>query len=1331
MNLRRAILLLAAFITAQSAGAQELFEMMQERSNNFYDVKKVADTYFESASKGKGSGYKQYKRWEWFTSQRVYPSGDLSLPSAEILYSEMEAFNRKYPAPKAEENIWNPVSLLKYDNVDGHWSPGVGRMDRVMVDPQNSDIIFTGAPTGGLWKSVDGGLTWETKTDDLPSIGISGIAIDPNNSSNIYISTGDGDGTGTYSSGVYRSTDGGESWSPTSLTYNIPERIQGKKLIAHPTVSGTLFFTSSLGIYRTTDHGATWSKVISGAFDDIEFKPGDPTVIYATKNDGFYRSVNSGDSFSRISVSASGRIIIGVTPASNNVVYLACGNEGIYRSVDSGVTFIHMGTHPFDTGNKWYMWGFAVSPVNADVLHIGEMISWKSVNGGVSWDIKTTDWLWGNTVGYTHCDFHEMKYFGNTLWVSTDGGIAKSTDDGDNWTVYFNGLETTQIYNIGVSRTDASQVMFGSQDNGVYYHDGSDWWGWLGADGMDVLYDYSDPSIRYATIQNGGLYCSSHTIAQAGEGGWVTPIAIHPTNPDILYIATDVVKQSSDGMRSWTTIGDIGSGFKKALAVADADPMIIYVSEGSTLWRTTDGGTVWTEVSAQLPNLTITRIAIHPIDPDIVAVTFSGYTSGQKVWMTEDRGATWTNISRNLPNLPANSAAFDNNDKNSLYVGMDVGVFYTDDDLSVWESFNAGFPNAVVTDLEMNHAENMLFAGTYGRGVWKVTPRNPGVTAPPGKASNPLPEDGRTGVAKNIILGWTPGSETETHRVSFGTETPPPVLEETGDNIFNPGALASNRTYYWRVDEINSLGTSEGDIWSFTTTAYCTAAGTEGTTADYIKRVTLGDIDNISGQGYYEDNTHLSTDLNRGDEYVISVSLDYHWTADTVAVWIDWNQDGDFGTEEMTEMGVLNVDHVSTGTITVPWDAATGSTRIRVRNIYNTSPVPCGDFFGEVEDYTVNVTGFTSPPGYATLPVPCDGQQMVSTLAQLMWSPAEEALSHNIHFGMQSPPPLFANSTDTVFDPVTLLENKTYYWRIDEVYAEGTAKGTEWSFTTFDSSVPNPLKVDFGLAGSPVEQGFAPYNAVNNKPATFDTLMYGALGTNIGVAISWLEGASDLASAVADRGSDIITVSPDLLRDWTGTDNRVTGNPLTITISPIPAGDYQWSSWHHDPVDQVGEFSVTVNDAAGAAVSNSVVITSGNPAIGDVALFTAEIESNGTDDITLVFDKLYEEGDQRAFFVINGFTLEKSTGTSVPGEREGDPDYLDLWPNPAGDILNISFRATDRARVTLIDGTGRQVYTGLHHGGIDLLPVAGFAPGIYTVVVSRDGRVTTGRFVKR
>lgn len=1327
--------MIAAFFMAVSAWGQEFFEMMQDNSRNFYDIKKAAELYFESSSKGKGTGYKQYKRWEWFTEQRVYPSGDMSQVDGNKLYSEMQAFRRKYPSPKNGENTWSPLSLLKYDNVDGHWSPGVGRMDRVMVDPQNSNIIYAGAPTGGLWKSINGGVTWETKTDHLPSIGISGIAIDPNNSSIVYISTGDSDGAKTYSSGVYKSTDGGDTWMTTGLTYSIPENIQGKNLISHPTISGTLFFTSSLGIYRTINGGASWTQIISGAFDDIEFKPGDPTVIYATQNDAFYRSVNSGDSFSKVSVNASGRIVIGVTPANSSVVYLACGNEGIYRSNNSGVTFTLMGPHPFAKGLKWYMWAFAVSPVNPDLIHIGEMISWKSLDGGASWDKKTTDWLWGNSVGYTHCDFHLMKYFDNTLWVGTDGGVAKSTDDGENWTIYFNGLETTQIYNIGVCRSDASLVMFGSQDNGVYYHDGSDWWGWLGADGMDVIYDYSKPSTRYATIQNGELYCSSHSIAQAGEGGWVTPIAIHPTNPDILYIANKDVRKSTNGMRSWTTIGDIGSGFKNALAVADADPQTLYVSEGRKIWRTTNGGDTWIDITSTLPNRTITRIAIHPHDPLTVAITYSGYSTIHKVYITNDGGASWTNITRNLPNLPANSAVFGNNSKNSLYVGMDVGVFYIDNDLALWEPFDDGFPNAVVTDLEMNYAENLLFAGTYGRGVWKTTPRNPGVSAPPGKATAPQPENGITGVSKSVTLNWTPGSETTTHRISFGTDNPPPFVTESGGNFYTPGELDINTTYYWRVDEINSLGTTPGDIWSFTTTAineveYCPAAGSAGTGADYITRVSFGDIDNSSGQGLYEDYTNLSTDLNRGEDYGISVSLNFHWDKDTVAVWIDWNQDGDFSSEESVEMSILNSGHISTGTISVPLDAVIGKTRMRVRNAYDATPVPCGDIFGEVEDYTVNVTGFTSPPGYATLPSPFNGQQMVSTLTDLSWIPAEGALSHNIFFGMQSPPPFYANTSDTTFTPSVLLENKTYFWRIDEVYPEGAAKGREWSFTTFNSSIPNPLKVDFGLLASPVEQGFTHYNAEHGKVSSFGPRFYGALGANISVSLSWQEGGSEQAAAVRDRGSDIISSSPDLLRDWAGTDNRASGNPLTITISGLPEGEYKWSSWHHDPLDQSGEFSVTVNDATGAEVTGGLMITNGNLNLPDVSQFEATVKSDGS-DISILFNKIWEEGDENAFFVINGFSLVKSSGTSVPGEKANDPDYLNLWPNPTGDVLYMEFMATDRASVRVIDGSGRQVYSGVHHGGTDQLSVAGLSPGVYMVVVARDGRITTGRFVKK
>ncbi len=1557
------LLFIATSLTCFISG-QEFIQSLEQRKGDFYSIQKEANDYYNSKGTGKGSGYKQYKRIEWFLEDRVYPSGDMSLVNGPYLFNEIVSFNTKYPEPKGSGKEWSPVGLVKYNNVDGHWSPGTGRIDRVMVDPTDNHIIYVGAPTGGLSKSVDGGQTWKTKTDDLPSIGICGIAINPINNNVIYIATGDGDGTGTYSSGIYRSDDGGETWNPTSLTFNVVENIQGKKLIIHPTNPDILLFSSTSGIFKTTDAGNTWKLIISGSFDDLEFKPGNPSVVYATKTDAFYRSEDSGNTFEPVNVAASGRIIIGVTQAAPSWVYLACGNEGVYLSTDNGKTFTHRGSHPFSAGLKWYMWGFAVSQSDPSILHIGEMESYKSVNGGLTWDTKTTEWLWGNSVGYTHCDFHEMKYFGNTLYVCTDGGLAKSTDDGENWTIYFNGLETTQIYNMTVCKTDTSRLMFGSQDNGVYYYDGSDWWGWLGADGMDVLYDYENPSIRYATVQNGQLYCNDHTISQAGKGGWVTPITMHPTDPKTLYIATDVVRKSTNRMVSWTTIGTIGSGFKKALVVAESNPDYIYVSEGSKIWRTANGGSLWSDISSGLPNRVITRIAVHPSNPLKVAITFSGYSGGEKVYLSNNGGSSWINISRNLPNIPANAIVFDNNLNNSLYVGMDVGVYYTDDNLALWDAYSEGLPNSIINDLEMNWHANMLYAGTYGRGVWKVPARTPGVTEIPGIATDPEPADASDNVSKLTTLKWTPGTRTETHKIFFGTSNPPPFVANSTTNSYNPGTLSTNTTYYWKIDEENSLGVTEGDIWSFTTDAYCTARGKVGTTTDYISRVQTGNIDNGSGMDYYRDFSDISTEVTKGTEYSITVTLANHWAKDTVAVWIDWDMNNAFTSDEKVEMSVLNSNHISSGNYIVPAYASPGARKIRVRTTYNVTPEPCGEYFGEVEDYTLivtedntflpgqasdpcpndgavnqlsslqlrwkagvdteshilyfgtnlfpgeaeyigiltdtvyNVSGlqpattyywsvdeenshgirkgqvwsFTTdsyctatgivtetdnyisrfafesivnsssfdsyilysevvaevvtgsdytadislgrnetgsvvslwcdwnsnylfeedeltvidnfnaesqksvlitvpmtatpgltrlrirllpngvydpcnnyagetedylvqiarelaPPDQASIPNPLNNAEFVSTKPLLEWKPGNNASEHEVYFGTTNPPPFAATLIVPEYSPGQLAEDKLYYWRVDEVNPGGKTKGEVWYFTTFSSASPNALKVDFGSDNSPVETGFQPYWAKNNQLESFKSATYGALGNNLVLTPSWADEAYNEAAIVTDRGDDGITPSPDILRDWIGTDNRIPGNPLTLTISGLPAGSYNWTSWHHDPNDQTGLFDVTVCDANGTSVTKNIDISNGSVNIDNITKFKTTIKSDGA-DVKIEFYKLTESGITGSMFVINGFTLESNTGTSIedPGY---DPDYLSLYPIPADDILNVKFHGPGPCRINVYDQQGKIVYTGLHYGNADPISLKGFSKGFYTLVLFKKGRLITCKFIVR
>lgn len=1544
---------------------QEYLILMNDRNAGFYEVKKAAEEYFIKDGKGKGSGYKQYKRWEWFVEERIYPRGDMSVLSSNNLYREISTFRSKYPLSKDNGNKWAPVPMRVYDNVDGHWSPGTGRMDRVMLDPTDPDIIYTGAPTGGLWKSTDGGLHWETKTDGLPSIGISGIAIDPTDTDIIYISTGDGDGTGTYSSGIFKSTDAGETWISLSLSFEADNNIQGKKLIIHPINPDILFFTSSTGIYKTTDSGLSWRRVMEGQFDDIEFNTGNPSIVYATQNDAFYRSVNTGESFTRISVQASGRIIIGVTKAAPSYVYLASGKEGIFLSNDEGKSFKFIGEHPFEKGLKWYMWAFAVSQTDPDILHIGEIESYKSVDGGVTWSEKTTEWLWNNEIGYTHCDFHEMKYFGDTLYVCTDGGLAKTTDEGESWELYFNGVETTQIYNISVCKSDTGMIMFGSQDNGVYYHTINGWWGWLGGDGMDVIYDYNNPATRYATIQNGELYCSDHSIEQAGMGGWVTPLAIHPENPEILYIATDVIRKSTDRMASWITIGDFGSDYKKSLSVAESDPDYIYASEEARVWKTINGGDTWTEVSNGLPDLMVTSIAVHPLKPDVIAVSLSGYKRGEKVYISYDAGNTWSNYSMNLPNIPANRVVFGQYDNNPLYVGMDVGVYYTNDDLALYDDYSNGLPDAIVRDLEINYQTGLLFAGTYGRGVWKIKTAAPVITDLPGQPGEPYPADGAVNVSTRLDLAWEPGNQTQGHNVYFGTSDPPVMVsQEQNEMTFTPTGLEPGKKYYWKIDEVNSLGITAGPIWSFTTDEYCTAFGREGTTADYITGVVLSDLENLTGQESFGNFTEQAASLVKGMSYTLMVTLGYHWNLDTISAWIDWNDDKMFSSAEKITMTVIGADNISRGTFTVPGEAVTGQLRMRVRNIYNAPSDPCGEYYGEVEDYTVVVsevnpdlplqagyplpaddavyvppdtvliwspgggasshevffsedpgagdteltpvqgdtvfdpgalkrsttyywrideineygrtagqlwrfttdsycpalssgnmddsyisqvqyatvtnasssglytfyndlrgvisiseemfvnvtlsssdgnekmyvwvdwngnkefedgesldmsdlnTSFVSsgsvivpaeaipgitrirvrmsgetagacnivkgetedylllilkepaPPAKASTIIPVDDGENVSTVPALRWLPGARVASHELYFGTENPPPFVSSMQDSVYLPGNLSENTIYYWKVDEVNNGGNTTGDIWTFRTYKSDVNNALKIDFGTYFTPVADGYAPYRAEDKNMSAYHEELYGALGSNITLGISYAQGTTDEEVIMADRGGNDNTLSPDLLRDWAGVDASGGEKSMILTFKEVPEGTYKWTSYHHDPHDQTGMFYVKVNDASGTTESDQLDISDGSLMINNVSKFMTTIESDGS-DIEIIFTKPSEQDVTSNMFVINAFVLDTLITEDIPDiVTEGDNTYFKLYPNPVSSLLNLDFY-TDNGTVRLIitDVKGRTYYSAYHRGSKVTIDVRSYPPGIYNLVMIRRELLVVKKFI--
>ncbi len=739
MNLSRSIFLICVSIlyfsnighTQNSSSATSdnstptWVEMMKDQSVNFYDVQKEANKYFETHPTGKGSGWKQYKRWEYFTEQRVFPTGE-RINHAQI-WNEITKFKIKYPKEnRATRNEWTTLGPSTSANVTGHWSPGIGRINVIAREPGNPQTLYIGSPSGGLWKTSDEGANWLPLTDDQPVLGVSAIAIDPTNTDIIYIGTGDKDASDNYSIGVLKSTDGGTTWEITGMDWTIYQNRSIAKLLINPNNPNILYAATTVGLFRTDDGGDSWSNLLSGDIDDLEFKPGNSNTIYATTT-RFYKSVDGGDNFTETTGLPNGsRVQIAISNDNPDYVYFFSSESGIYRSVNSGNSFTFRSSQPNQGSQSWYDLAFAVSHENAEEVHVGEINTWKSSNGALSW-IRTTDWIWGNPYGYTHCDIHEMVFFEGTLYIGSDGLISKTTDGASTFTNLTEGLSIRQFYKIGTSKNDPYKILGGSQDNGTSVYSTDYWHEWLGADGMECVVDYTNSNVVYGTSQFGHFYKSntggnsgSASLTQPGGGNWVTPFVIHPTEHNTLFVGNYEVRKTEDGMNNWTTISSLNLGNLNNLAISESNPDYLYTSRSSTIYRTNNGGETWGNVSNGLPNLHISYIAIHPENPEILAVSLSGYDEGEKVYISYDAGSSWANYSSNLPNIPANCVVFGCGLLNPLYIGMDVGVYYIDEDLSEWDSYMDDLPNVIVNELEINFDAQLIRAGTYGRGLWEA-----------------------------------------------------------------------------------------------------------------------------------------------------------------------------------------------------------------------------------------------------------------------------------------------------------------------------------------------------------------------------------------------------------------------------------------------------------------------------------------------------------------------------------------------------------------------------------------------------------------------------------
>ncbi len=742
----RFFLISVFFALISCSQAQEWVRMLRDVDPDFHAVRKEFERYIEQQDATKHiPGRKQFDRHSYFSAPRVDEQGRFGRP--EGTWVEYNRLMKERSVGKyAQAANWSPVGPF----VTPVNSPGMGRINCIAFHPTQSNIMYAGAASGGVWKTTNGGGNWYPMSDHIASLGISSIVIDHQNPDIIYVTTGDFNHSDTYSVGILKSMDGGNTWNTTGLSWTIQSQRRVSRLLMHPTDPNVLYAATTLGLFKSTNGGDNWLNVRTGNISDAAFKPGNPSVIYLVLNNRFWKSENDGATFTMISIAFNatvGRAKIAVTPADSNYVYLVAitendsGFEGMYRSTDGGSSFSLMSSTPnilgyatdgsSSGGIAWYCLGLTVSPVNKNEVFAASVNIWRSTNGGASWNIKA-HWYGDNGLPFVHADIHEMSWHPVTgaLYVCSDGGIDITTNNGTSFQQKNNGLMIGQVYRIGTSKQDYRRIIGGWQDNGTHFLNNTTWKHMLGGDGMECIISHSNYNYMYGEMQYGSMYRSidggnnwlkiSENIQD--EGSWVTPFVMHPNNHNTLLAGYDNIYRSTNYGTTWNQLSSFtGTAYYdkfRSLAYAPSNPNYIYAATYNRIYASTNAGQTWVQVNNNLPNYPISYIAVHNTRPSVVYVTFSGFTSGNKVYMSTNSGDSWSNISGTLPNLPANCIIQEKNSPGGIYVGMDVGVFYRDSTMTDWIPFIDGLPNVKISELEIHYNSHKLIAATYGRGIW-------------------------------------------------------------------------------------------------------------------------------------------------------------------------------------------------------------------------------------------------------------------------------------------------------------------------------------------------------------------------------------------------------------------------------------------------------------------------------------------------------------------------------------------------------------------------------------------------------------------------------------
>ncbi len=639
-----------------------------------------------------------------------------------------------------------PITGASYS--DGRTS---GRVSFVLPHPTDTGTAYISSAGGGVWKTTDGGNTWQPLTDNLPVLTGGALAFNPLNTDVIWFGSGElhycsvcfpGDG-------LFKSTDGGNTWvkvAPASVVGYYISRV-----IVMPNDTNVIFVAGDRGIVKSTDGGSTWINVLSGDnVNDLVYRSDNTDIMFAaTLYSGIYKSTDGGNTWTSISdLPRFGyfRAQIAISPSNPDVMYVGFGDgdyslKAFYKTTDGGATWTLLNNTPNYLGFQgFYNHTIVVHPDEPDIVLAGGQYPYsastygivRSMDGGYTWEDITDR----SPYGHVHPDIHHMAFgAGNVLWVACDGGVWKSYDNGNSWVNLNQSLGITQFYTIDAHPYDTSLVVAGSQDNGTSLHNGSlAWIEVSGGDGGPVLWRLDNPTYFYtSSIYTNPVYRfvwngSSATLDRYIVAPWRYdrvswangPFESFPGGTPTIIAGSNRLWLSDNGGNTWSTIsGDLtgGSGYLLSAAFSYTSRDTIYTGSSSgEFYFTHDGGSTW--IRRFLPSYgAITEIWVSPYDSRKMVISLEK-TSGPRVLISYDAGNTWTDISGDLPvgrTVRTIAVAFR---PTVIFVGTDDGVYYTTD-MATYNKI-PGLPNAIVYNLDLNLNHKKLYVATHGRGVWMV-----------------------------------------------------------------------------------------------------------------------------------------------------------------------------------------------------------------------------------------------------------------------------------------------------------------------------------------------------------------------------------------------------------------------------------------------------------------------------------------------------------------------------------------------------------------------------------------------------------------------------------